>query len=463
MLKKYIGNKAFYRNVLGVAVPIMIQNGITNFVSLLDNIMVGQVGTNPMSGVAIVNQLMFVFNLSIFGAMAGAGIFTAQFYGSEDDEGIRYTFRFKILMGLLLSILGIAVFALAGGPMIQLFLKGEADLANAASTLDYGMEYMWIMLLGFIPFALSNAYSGTLRECGQTFVPMVAGIIAVFVNLILNYILIFGHFGVPAMGVAGAAWATSISRFVELVVVAFWTHRNSLKHPFIRSAFRSFYIPAYLQKIIIRKGMPLLFNEAIWSVGVAIMSQCYSTRGLDVVAATNITNTIWNLAGVVFLSMGNAVGIIMGQMLGSRAHVDQIRDTNHKLIFASVLSSVIFASLMACISGLFPRLYNTTDNVRQLSTILILICAVFMPFNAFTNASYFTLRSGGQTVATFVFDSGFQWVVCVPLAFLLSRFTAMPIIPLYALCQAADVLKCSIGAVMLHRGDWIQNLVHHNQ
>ena len=225
MLKRYIGDRAFYRRLLLIALPIMIQNGISNFVSLLDNIMVGQVGTVQMSGVSIVNQILFVFNLSIFGAASGAGIFTAQFHGSRDNEGIRHTFRFKLMICLLLAAVWIAVLIFGGETLIGLYLRGEGDPQDAALTLEYGMSYVKIMLLGLLPFAICNAYSGTLRETGQTVVPMVAGIISVLTNLILNYILIFGHFGAPKMGIAGAAVATVISRYVELLVVALWTHR----------------------------------------------------------------------------------------------------------------------------------------------------------------------------------------------------------------------------------------------
>ena len=224
MLNRYIGDRAFYRRVLGIAVPIIIQNGITNFVSLLDNIMVGQVGTIPMSGVSIVNGLIFVFNLCIFGASSGAGIFTAQFHGSADTEGVRYTFRFKFLICLLLGLLGGTIFALKGSALIGLYLTGEGEAATAAGALEYGMKYLAIMLWGFLPFAIANAYASTLKECGNTFLPMLAGIAAVLVNLCLNYVLIFGHFGAPKMGVEGAALATVISRYVELAILAGWVH-----------------------------------------------------------------------------------------------------------------------------------------------------------------------------------------------------------------------------------------------
>ena len=191
---------------------------------------------------------------------------------------------------------------------------------------------------------------------------------------------------------------------------------------------------------------------------MAILNQCYSTCGLDVVPAMNISSTLFNLASVVFLSMGNAVGIIMGQMLGAGNTESEVRDSNRKLIFVSVLAGVVFGSLMVSVSGLFPHIYNTTEEVRRLATQLICVCAIMMPFNSYTNATYFTLRSGGQTMVTFLFDSCFVWACCVPLAYCLSRFAGLSILPLYIICQGTDLVKCAIGAFMLKQGKWIQNL-----
>jgi len=287
---------------------------------------------------------------------------------------------------------------------------------------------------------------------------MVAGISAVLANLVLNYVLIFGHFGAPELGVEGAALATVISRFAELAIVAGWTHFHKEKNPFIAGAYRSAYIPGKLLKSIIIKGLPLLINEFLWSSGMAFLNQCYSTCGLDVVPAMNISSTLFNLASVVFLSMGNAVGIIMGQMLGAGNTEETVRDANRKLIALSIASGAFFGGIMACFSGIFPKLYNTTDTVRQLATWLICINACAMPFNSYTNATYFTLRSGGQTLVTFLFDSCFVWTVCVPLAYCLSRFTALSIVPLFAICLSTDLVKCALGAFMIRQGKWIQNL-----
>lgn len=458
MRSRYIGDRAFYKRVITIVIPIIVQNGITNFVSLLDNIMVGQVGTLPMSGVSIVNQLIFVFNLCVFGASSGAGIFTAQFHGRGDAEGVRHTFRFKFLICAALAVGAGALFFLDGSNLIRLYLTGEGDAADAAAVLGYGRDYLLVMLWGLLPFALCNAYASTLKESGETFVPMAAGVAAVAVNLVLNYVLIFGHFGAPAMGVRGAALATVISRYAELLLVAGWTHRNAVKHPFIRGAYDSMSIPRPLLRNIVVTGMPLLANELLWSLGVVTMNQCYSTCGLDVVPAMNIAATLGNLAGVVYQSLGVSVGILMGQMLGARHSEEAVRDTNRKLIAFSVASGTCFGLLMALGSGAFSSIYNTTETVRNLARDLILISALVMPFQSFANATYFTLRSGGKTFITFLFDSVFMWVCGVSLAFTLSRFTSLPILPLFALCQMPDVLKCVVGQYMLKKGSWIQTL-----
>ena len=458
MLKRYIGDGGFYRRVSAVAIPIIVQNLITNFVSLLDNIMVGQIGTVQMSGISIVNGLIFIFNLCIFGGCAGAGIFTAQFHGSQDHNGVRYTFRFKLMIATLLSAIAIGVFLLADETLIGLYLQGEGEAVVAQQTMDYGKAYLGVMIFGLLPFALSNAYSGTLRECGQTLVPMIAGIVAVLTNLVLNYVLIFGHFGAPAMGVIGAAVATVISRFVELAIVAVWTHLHGKIHPFITGAFRSMYIPGPLFKSIVTKGMPLLVNECLWSTGMAFLNQCYSTCGLDIMPALTIAIVITDLSSVVFRSLGNTVGIIIGQMLGAGASEESLWDSNRKLTALSIASGIAFGLLMAAVSGLFPQLYNTTDSVRQLASRLILICACIMPLQAYIFPVYFTMRAGGKTVITFLFDCGSIWLLTMPLAFCLSRFTNLPILALYAICQGTDLIKCFIGYFMLRSGSWIQNL-----
>lgn len=456
--KKFIGDKAFYSMVLALAVPVMIQNGITNFVGLLDNIMVGQVGTEQMSGVAIANQLVFVFNLCVFGGVSGAGIFGAQFFGKGDSDGVRDILRIKLWLALVLSVAAGVVFTLWGEPLISLFLHEGSESGDLAATLLYGKQYLSLMRLLLVPFALVQAYASTLRETGETKLPMQAGVVAVLVNLVFNYLLIYGKLGFPVLGVRGAAIATILSRIVEAGIVIAWTHRNRERNPFAVGLYRTLRVPSALLGQVAVKGSPLLVNEALWSMAMTTLAQCYSLRGLAVVAAVNITSTITNLFNIVFMSLGSSIGIIVGNLLGA-GRMREARDADNKLIAFSVASCLLVGAIMAVVAPLFPRLYNTTDEVRRLAGGMILISAAIMPFHAFTHATYFTLRSGGKTFVTFLFDSVFVWAVNVPIAFVLSRFTGLPILPLFAVCQSIEILKSFMGYFFVRSDVWMQNIV----
>ncbi len=455
---KYIGTKEFYKMVLLVVIPIIIQNGITNFVSLLDNIMVGQVGTEQMSGVAIVNQLMVVFNICVFGGVSSAGIFTAQYYGQGNREGVRNTFRFKFIICMMMAVFAMILFFFGGEELIMLYLHEGTQDGDIAKTLQYGKEYLSVIMIGMIPYAISQTYASTLRETGETVVPMKIGIVAVLLNLVGNFFLIFGNFGAPKLGAVGAAISTDIARFAECAILIWWTHRNHERHTFIEEAYRSMRIPKTLTKDIIRKGIPLMLNEAAWSMGQAFLMQCYSMRGLAVVAGLNISSTVSNLFNVVFLSMGNAIAIIIGQLLGA-GKMKEAKETDTKLLVFSVATCAIFGSLLAAISPFFPKIYNTSTDVQGLATRFILIAAVCMPLYAFMHGCYFTLRSGGKTWITVLFDSVYVWCVDIPLAYILSRFTEVPIVWVYLSCQLIETIKCFIGYALVKKGIWLQNIV----
>ena len=447
MLKRYIGDRAFYRKLFTVMVPILVQNLITNFVNLLD-----------MSGVAIVNQLLFVFNLCVFGGLAGAGIFTSQFYGKNDQKGVRDTMRMKFyIAGATLMVFG-SILMLFGKNLISLFLHEGQEGLDLAATLHYGQSYLHVMFFQLIPFALTQVYASTLRGTGETMLPMRAGIAAVLVNLVFNYILIFGKLGFPALGVVGAAIATVMARFVECAIVVVWSHRHTDRAPYIPGLYRSFRVPRELVKHILIMGTPLLLNELLWSGGMTTLNQCYSLRGLEVVSAFNISTTISNLFFCVFIAMGDSISILVGQLLGA-GELERAVDEDRKLIAFSLSSSFLVAGVMALVSPWIPQLYNTTPAVRHLAVELLMIVAVMMPLHAYANACYFTIRSGGKTLITFAFDSLFVWATQIPLAMVLSRLTALPIVPLYIAVEGLNAIKCLVGFLMVRSKKWVVNLV----
>lgn len=455
---KYIGDKAFYKRYIFLAIPMIVQNAITNFVSFLDNIMVGQLGTEQMSGVAIVNQLIFVYNLAVFGAASAASIYGAQYFGKGDHKGHMYSFRFKLYATLIVTIFTIVLFLTQGENLISLYLTDTTGDGATELALGYAMDYITVMVVGLIPFAINQAYSTTIKETGQTLVPMLAGLAAVGTNAVLDYLMIFGIGPFPVMGVVGAALATVISRYVEAAIVIVWAHVHKDGNKYLTGAYAGLGMPFNSFKMIMIKGFPLMINEVLWAAGMTTVTQCYSIRGLDVVAGLNIASTISNLFNIVFIQLGACISIIVGQYLGA-GELEEAKDADNKMIAFSVFCCCIMAVLMLLTGGLFPELYNTSDEIKALATSFIYVSAAIMPLCACSHASYFTLRSGGKTLVTFFFDSVFTWVIIVPLAFVLAHYTGLGIVMIYFLVQATELIKVLIGYIMVKSNVWLVQMV----
>ena len=456
--RKYIGDRNFYKSYIALALPMILQNAVTNLVSFLDNIMVGQLGTEQMSGVAIVNQLIFVYNLAIFGAVSAASIFGAQYFGKGNHKGHMYSFRFKLYAALTVTALTILLFVTKGESLISLYLTDTSGNGATGAALQYGLEYLIIMMAGLIPFAVNQAYATNIKETGQTLIPMIASFVAVGSNAILDYLLIFGIGPFPELGVQGAALATVIARYIEALMIIIWAHRHREKNRYLKGAYTGFGIPADELKAIIIKGLPLMMNEVLWAAGMTAVIQCYSIRGLEVVAGLNIATTITNLFNIIYLQLGACISIVVGQYLGA-GKLEKAKDADNKMIVFSVFCCVIVAVCMLFIGRFFPQIYNTSKEIRALATKFIAVSAIIMPFCSFSHASYFTLRSGGKTLVTFLFDSVFTWIIIVPTAFLLAHFTGLGIVTVYFLVQATELIKVVIGYFMIRSNVWLVQMV----
>ncbi len=451
-------NAVLYKKALRIAVPMMIQNGITNMVTLIDNIMVGSLSTEAITAVSVVGQLIFVFNLGIFGGISGPSIYGAQYFGQKNTEGMRNTFRMKYWISLFCLVAGLLIFIFGGEYLIGLYLRGESTTINKELTTQYGLEYLMIMLFGLVPFAVTQIYASSLRETGESIKPMVAGIASVVIDILFNYLLIYGKFGFPELGVRGAAVATVLARIVEMVVVIAWSHAQSSKHVFLKNVYHTMKVPVHIAVEIIKKGTPIFFNEFLWAGGIAVLTQCYSRRGTEIVTGLNISNVICNLLNVVFIALGSAVGILTGQTLGASEYKKAQKDAFSLMWFSGGIC-VVLSAILISVSGKFPEFYNTTEEIRRYGQWFIIITALFFPVQGFLNALYFTLRSGGKTFTTFLFDSVYSWVVTVPLAALLTFYTSIDIFMVYAIIQSVDIIKVIIGYIMIKKGIWISNLV----
>ena len=456
--RKYIGDRNFYKRYIALALPMIIQNAVTNLVSFLDNIMVGQLGTEQMSGVAIVNQLIFVYNLAVFGAVSAASIFGAQYFGKGNHKGHMYSFRFKLYAALAVTALTILLFVTNGESLISLYLTDTSGSGATGAALQYGLQYLIIMMAGLIPFAVIQSYATNIKGTGQTLLPMIASFVAVGSNAILDYLLIFGIGPFPELGVQGAALATVIARYIEALMIIIWAHSHREKNRYLKGAYTGFGIPTDELKAIIIKGLPLMMNEVLWAAGMTAVIQCYSVRGLEVVAGLNIATTITNLFNIIYIQRGACISIVVGQYLGA-GELEKAKDADNKMIVFIVFCCVIVAVCMLFMGRFFPQIYNTSEEIRALATSFIAVSAIIMPFCSFSHASYFTLRSGGKTMVTFLFDSVFTWIVVVPTAFLLAHFTGLGIVSVYFLVQATELIKVVIGYFMVHSNVWLVQMV----
>ena len=454
-------NKEIYIRALKLAVPMMIQNGITNMVSLVDNVMVGSLGTEAITAVSIIGQLLFVFSLAVFGGLSGPGIYGAQYFGQQNIEGFRNTVRIKHMIGIGCLILGLCIFIFKGENLISLYLQGESKTVDPALTMKFAKQYLDIMLLGLPPFVITQIYSTSLRETGESFKPMVAGVSSVVIDIVFNYLLIYGKFGMPKLGVQGAAIATVMARVAEMLIVVIWSFACRRKLLFLQGLYRTILVPKSIVIKILKKGLPMFFNEFLWSGSLAALTQIYSSKGLEVVAGLNISNAICNLLNVVFVALGSAVGILIGQTLGASKFEKAKKDAFSFMWFTGAVC-LLLTVILVSISGVFPKLYDTTQEVRNYAKYFIIITALFFPVQGFLNSLYFTLRSGGKTLITFLFDSVYSWTISFSLAAILCHFTGLHIFAVYAIVQSADIIKLIVGYILIKKGVWISNLVEEN-
>ena len=452
LIQTYLPDKRFFRQILSIAMPMMIQNTFTNLINLVNNVTVGRLGTEQLAGVAVANQLMSVYIMCIWGAMSGAEIFGAQFHGKKDTDSMRNTFRFMLLVAFLVSAVSAAIFLVWGEPLIKLYIYSDAEGSDTALALREGTRYLRLLLVSFLPLGLNMAYTSILRVNDENMIPLYASIAGVLSSLTANFLLI------PRIGIYGAAIASILSRFIEAAINIVWCHTHPERMTFLKGAFRHFRVPRKLAGQILRTGMPLTVNETVWQLGVAAITQCYSVRGLSSVAAVNISSTIQFLTSVSVFALGAAVGVVMGNLLGAgdrKGAEAASRQLQGFSVVVGLFVSLLLAAMGTLVSFFYP---NLPAEVHEIARWLIWGEAFDAILNSYYNCCYYIIRSGGKTVTTFLFDSGFIWGVSVVAAMIIAYRTSIAIVPFYWIERALDIFKCVIFFVLVKRGSWIQIL-----
>ena len=451
MNQTYMKEKPILPLLLSMALPMVISMMVNSLYNIVDSYFVARISEEAMTALSLVYPIQnFITSVGVgFGIGINAAI--SFFLGAQDqkkaDAAATQGLFLSVIHGIVLTVVTIAVMPL----FLQIFTKDVTviQMGNAYSRIAFGFS---------IVISLEITWEKIFQAVGRMRVSMICMMSGCIFNIVLDPLLIFGIGPFPELGVAGAALATVIARYIEAFIIIVWAHSHTGQNLYLKGAYTGFGIPGEELKAIIVKGFPLMLNEVLWAAGMTAVTQCYSVRGLEVVAGLNIATTITNLFNIIYLQLGSCISIVVGQYLGA-GELEEAKDADNKMIVFSVFCCVIVAGLMLVVGGFFPQIYNTTEEIKALATSFIAVSAMIMPFCSFSHASYFTLRSGGKTMVTFLFDSVFTWIVVVPAAFLLAHFTGLGIVGVYFLVQATELIKVVIGYRMVRSNVWLVQLV----
>lgn len=447
-LSTFIGDKAFYRRLIAVSLPLILQQLVTASIQIVDNVMVGRLGETAIGAVSVVNQLFFVVIITTFGVISGSTIYMAQYYGAKNQSKLNQTYRITLYASLLVAFIAFIIFSVADTFLIQIFTTNPV-------TIGLAEDYISIIRWGLFGFAISIAISSSLRVVGITKPLLWISVFTIVLNTVLNALLIFGLFGFPELGVIGAAIATAIARFVEAALSLWymWRRQNIFKWDWTRI----FAVEFSLIKAILIIGFPLLLNEIFWSLGQTTFLYAYSTRGDGALAAMNITNSISQITFVLFQALGTASAVFVGNKLGENELVEA-QDNAKRLVFAAGVVAVAIGVVLFVLSGLFTDFYSIAELTKSWAIFNIRVNALFVPLYTMNVTLFFIIRSGGDTKSTLLMDSGFMWLVAVPAALSLAFFTALPITWMFLIVQGTEFFKVLFSISRYNKKRWVRNL-----
>ncbi len=446
-MKRYFDIK-FFKSAILIALPIVIQQLVTSFAQLIDNIMVGSINGQAIAGVGAANSILLVIMTSTFGISEGASIFIAQQYGANKRDRIANSLAISVIVIAIVAILTLSFINIYDNQLLRIFI--HANDSSATLAMNYGMEYLNVLVWGYWILMLNTVLGSSFRAIGKTKVPMLAGVTAVVCNTMMNFILI------PIYGVKGAAVATIISRVVEFVVL--FTIMK-FKQNIFEFNLKSFTTIKFMQfKVMIKKMIPLTINEFLWGLGTSTLMAVYGARSINDLASIQITYTLANILFVSMAGFGVAVAVLIGQKLGND-EFDQAIENSKKLLILAFITGVVFFSVAQLLSFVIPILYNNVDNIIQVqSANLLRIMGIIFPVYIMTVTLFFTLRAGGDTLGVLIMDGGIMWGLSIPVAFILMKFTSFSIYGVFIGVESIEFVKLVVGLYRYKKYKWVQNI-----
>ncbi len=444
-------DKKFYKSLANIAIPITLQNLVMSSINMLDTLMITRLGDANIAAVGLANQVFFFFSLILFGVNSGSSIFVAQFWGKRDVKNIRKILGLAIMICGLVSI----IFTLGALLIPEAIMK---IFTHEQDVVGLGVKYLRIIGLSYLVTAISFAYNTALRSIGQAKIPMFSSMVSLVVNASFNYLLIFGKFGFPMMGIEGAALATLIARLAELAIVLYITYhsKNALaaKAHELTDVSRDFVVKYF------KTAAPVIINEFFWSLGTVMYSVAYARIGKEATSAIQIANTVQNIFLVLSRGLSNACAVMIGNKIGEGSREDAISYARTFIILGPILG-VLLGLILFTFSPLIMTLFNTVSaEVYDYTSKALIVISVTMSIKIINGLLVVGIfRSGGDTRFSMYLEMGSVWLVGVPMAFFGALVLKVPVYWVLALVSIEELVKALIGIPRLLSNKWVRNVV----
>ncbi len=452
--QRFFGPMNFYREALALAIPVMLQSFITGLVSLVDNFMVAGLGDAKMAGVNVANQVNFIFIVIINVVSMAGGIFLSQHRGAKNVEGMVQSFRFKLVVGSIVSALYFTLCQLAPDTLLSLMV---AHNAQGAAIVAEGARYMRAVSFSFIPMALSSSVGSSFRDIGEPKIPLLVSTGAAIANTIGNWFLIYGNLGAPRLEVVGAAISTVIARFLEMA--AFFIVLEARKPAFRFHMRTMFHLDRKFFGEVLSRSSMMFFSETAWVVSETIITALYNRRGgAETVAGMAAGWSVANLLFLVFPAIQTSTNVIVGSTLGA-GKLDESRAKARWIMSGSIIIGI--AALLAALvsTAVVPLVFgNLSGAAQRVTRSIIVVIGIYLPLWCLLNAQFGVARAGGDTLMGVLVDVGVTYLVFIPAAFAISRLTVWGPVALFGIAKLSDIPKALVAAWWLKKERWVRNL-----
>lgn len=449
--KVLFDDRAFYKRLAIIALPIVIQNFLGSFLNMIDTVMIGKVGETEIAAVGIANQYFFFFSMISMSIMSGCSIFISQFWGKKDTVNIKKVLGLGLISGVISSVLFIIPALTIPEKIISLFNTDP-------HVIELGVKYLKIACLTYFFISITFSYSFSLRSIGNTIPSLVISFISLCCNALFNYILIFGKFGAPVMGVEGAAIATLIARVVETLSMLWYVYnKNHVLSASVRDILCitwEFVIGAY------RTILPVMLNDTFWGLAFIVYSVAYGRMGTKAMASIQICNNITNLFMVVIFGMSSASAVMIGNKIGA-GEEEAGMEYARRFTVLSLIAGIMLGGFLALSAPYMLNVFNVSQEVSHDSLMILYITSLLFVIKVFNTIFVVgVLRGGGDARFALVIESITMWFIGVPLTFLGAFYFKLPVYYVVMLTAAEEITKFMFCIMRVKSGKWIRNVIH---